>query len=141
MCGLTPHPGQVTGSCVVGGWLCCLIVRTVPAMWSLISLRCFLATSCALHRVMAASSVRSSCFSSCSTVSISVFPLMIWSCMFFCVHRSEQKLHVLANLQRVTKKSLKLIPSCCMWQCRLCRSTDSLIWPSIWRLIAVVINR
>ena len=109
ICGLALYPGQIAGSCVVDGCLRCLTIKTAPAVWSLISLRCFFAASCALHRVMAASSVRSGCFSNCSTVS--VVPSMIWSCMFFLCARVWTEV---TCLRRVTKKSLKLSLGCCI---------------------------
>ena len=86
MCGLDPHPGQVAGCWlggVVGGCLRCLTARMAPGVLSHISLCCFFAASCALHIVMAASCVRSGCLRSCSIVSPSGVPSMIWSRIFF----------------------------------------------------------
>ena len=54
------------------------------------------------------------------------------------MHFSLQKLHVFNNSRRATKRSSKLSPGCCMCRHRLCCSTDSLTWPSMWRLIAVI---
>lgn len=142
MCGLDPHPGQGVGGCC--RWagsccLCCWMARTADRLSSCIARHCFFAASCALHIAMAASRVSSCCRSKCSTVSLSFSPSIIWSLMFLCAHWSEQKLHVFVSSLRATKKSSKLSPVCCLRLLKLRRSTDSLTWPSMWRLIARMI--
>ena len=115
------------------------MARTASRLLSWIDRHCFFAASCALHIMMAASRVSSCCRSKCSTVSLSISPSMIWSLMFFCAHWSVQKLHVFVSSLRTTKKSSKLSPVCCLRLLKLRRSTDSLVWPSMWRLIARMI--
>jgi len=123
------------GSCC----LCCCIANTDSRVLPWIERRCFLTASCALHIVMAAFKVSSCCWSKCSTVSWSSILSMTWSLMLFCVQALEQKLQVFVSSLRATRKSSKLSPGYCLWLCKLRRSTDSLIWPSMCRLIACMI--
>ena len=74
-----------------------------PGDCSVISLHHLLVASWALHVLTAASRVRVGCQSSCSTVSPLVMSSIIWSLMLFCVHSSEQKLHVLASSHKATR--------------------------------------
>ena len=102
----------------------------------MISARCCLAASWARHFDIVFSRVSADSLSSTSTVSPSNKPSTIWSLMLFCVHSEEQKLHVFASSRKLTKKSSKASPCCCFrWRKRR-RSTDSLIWPSTYWLIA-----
>ena len=122
-------------------WLLSLLSDGQDQFWTVI-LDCtalLFAASCALHVIMVASSVSSCCRSKCSTVSLSISPSIIWSLMLFCADWSKQKLHVLVSSLRATRKSSKLSPVCCLRLLRLRRSTDSLIWPSMWHFIARMI--
>ena len=95
-------------------WFPCLWrVRTLSAVVRVMSERCFLAASSALHLVMAVSKVRFCCYRRCSMVSPSRTPSMTWSLIDFSIHAGEQKLHVLTSSHRASKKSSKASPHCC----------------------------
>lgn len=82
-------------------WRYCLLI---------ISTHCRLAASWPEHLIIATSSVMVFSLRGSPTPSPSMSPLIIWSQMFFfffffMVHWSEQKLHILANSRRKTRKS------------------------------------
>ena len=101
-----------------------------------ISARCLLATSCACHLLMAVSKVRLFCCSRSSAVLPSTSPLIIWSRMFFCIHASEQKLHVSDSSRRDTRKLSNVSPGCCKGCQKFLHSTDLFMCPSKYRCSA-----
>ena len=65
---------------------------------------------------------------------------MIWCLMFLMVLSSEQKLQVLVSSLNDTKKSSKHSAGCCVHWCSFQHSIVSLMRPSLWGFIAVIMG-
>ena len=74
----------------------------------------------------------------CSTVSPSRRPSIMWSCKLFCMQASLQKLQVFTSSLKETRKSSKDSPGCCVLRWKFHHSTDSLMCPVTYFLMALI---